>query len=520
MNSFQKTTLNLNTSFTIVKSRSNIFEIGDININSYILDIISLGLKYVPSFNKIDLFYILYSFYISLNRLNNSSIYSFTNTSYITRNNDHKSFNDFLKKQFPLKTKLNSSLYFLDTFRKEFLSHILEFFKKDSNINLSINKLKNILISLKKKEITITTADKNIGIILIDNNLYNKLCLEHLTDTNTYKKVDFNPQFKIFLEAKTTLENLNNRGFISDSMFKAIYPKLFYKKLANFRILIKLHKPKKFGIRPLVNCSNTTLSIISKTIDYFLKPIMINHYTYIKDSQNLIQLTKDKVYDRKLKLYSADFESLYTNIPLEKSILIIMEMTAKYLVNTDIKPYAFQKLLKLVLLNNYFIFKKNNKSFSFFLQIKGTAMGTSCGPAVANLFLSYFELKYQVFLNNSLYFRFIDDITYTDSNNSLTDMFPEIFPDLKLNIITGDTVQFLDLNMSFNIDRTIDFDLYTKPTFTGSYLKTCSNHPNYIFRGIIISLVNRIRRICSSMNRYHYNSSILYSFFIKKRILI
>ena len=159
LNSFQKTTLNLNTSFTIVKSRSNIFEIGDININSYILDIISLGLKYVPSFNKIDLFYILYSFYISLNRLNNSSIYSFTNTSYITRNNDHKSFNDFLKKQFPLKTKLNSSLYFLDTFRKEFLSHILEFFKKDSNINLSINKLKNILISLKKKEITITTAE-------------------------------------------------------------------------------------------------------------------------------------------------------------------------------------------------------------------------------------------------------------------------------------------------------------------------------------------------------------------------
>jgi hypothetical protein len=95
-------------------------------------------------------------------------------------------------------------------------------------------------------------------------------------------------------------------------------------------------------------------------------------------------------------------------------------------------------------------------------------------------------------------------------------MFPEIFPDLNLNIITGDTVQFLDLNMSFNIDRTIDFDLYTKPTFTGSYLKTCSNHPNYIFRGIIISLVNRIRRICSSMNRYHYNSSILYSFLLKK----
>ena len=143
--------------------------------------------------------------------------------------------------------------------------------------------------------------------------------------------MNFNPQFKIFIEAKNTLEDLNKRGYISNSIFKSIHPKIFYKKLANFRILMKLHKPNKFGIRPLVNCSNTTLSIISKTIDYFLKPLMINHYTYIKDSQNLIQLTRNKKYDNNLKLYSADFESLYTNIPLDKSIQIIMDMSAKYL---------------------------------------------------------------------------------------------------------------------------------------------------------------------------------------------
>jgi len=137
-----------------------------------------------------------------LNRLNNSSIYNFDKrkTGYIPRNKDHSSFNDFLKKEFPLKTKLNSPLSFLDNFRKEFLTHILDYFKKDSNINLSINKLKNILVTLKKNNITVTTADKNIGIILIDNKLYNKLCIEHLTDNNTYSRVNFNPQFKIFIE--------------------------------------------------------------------------------------------------------------------------------------------------------------------------------------------------------------------------------------------------------------------------------------------------------------------------------
>jgi hypothetical protein len=193
-----------------------------------------------------------------------------------------------------------------------------------------------------------------------------------------------------------------------------------------------------------------------------------------------------------------------------------MEMSAKYLINTDIKPYAFYKFLELVLLNNYFVHKIDSKNFTFYLQLKGIAMGTSCGPAIANIYLSYFELKYKVYINNSLYYRFIDDISYTDSNNTLTNMLPEIFPDLKLNIVSAETVQFLDLNMNFNRDRSIDYDLFTKPTFTGSYLNTTSNHPNFIYRGITISLVSRIRRICTLMNRYYYNTSILYSYLLKK----
>ncbi len=107
-------------------------------------------------------------------------------------------------------------------------------------------------------------------------------------------------------------------------------PNLKYKKLAKFRILIKLHKPNKFGVRPLINCSNTTLSVLSKILDFIFKPIVMKHFSYIKDSQNLIQLTKNVKYEDNLKLYSADFESLYTNIPLNKSIDIIMQMISTY----------------------------------------------------------------------------------------------------------------------------------------------------------------------------------------------
>ena len=370
------------------------------------------------------------------------------------------------------------------------------------------------MISLKKKKIIVTKADKNIGIILINSSLYNKLCIEHLINDITYKKIDFNPQFLIYNKTKNILLDLKTNGHISNSLYNCIFTKIKNKKLANFKILIKLHKENKFGVRPLINCSNTTLSAISKTLDFFFKPIVMKHFSFIKDSQNLIQLTSELTFSKNLSIYSADFELLYTKIPLEKSIGIIMDMVSSH-NSVDISNFAIFKFLQLVLLNNYFCFNHNN-SHTFFLQTKGIAMGTSCGPSIANLYLAYYELKYKIFLNNSLYYRFIDDILYTDSNNSLTNKFPEIFPDLKLNCVTSKKVQFLDLNISFDIDRTFNYDLFIKPTFTGSYLNFNSNHPKHTFKGIIISLVSRIRRICKKDHNYYYHTSNLLFFLLNK----
>jgi len=40
-----------------LKTRHNIFEIGQVNTTENILNIISLGLNFIPNFNKIYLFY-------------------------------------------------------------------------------------------------------------------------------------------------------------------------------------------------------------------------------------------------------------------------------------------------------------------------------------------------------------------------------------------------------------------------------------------------------------------------------
>ena len=508
--------LNLNTSFDISKSRHNIFEIGNINLKPKILDIISLGLKFVPTFSKIDLYYLLFNFYNSLNRLNNSCIINyFSKDKNLQNTTIQNSITTYLNNRFEKNHKYTKTLYFINDFRIEFLKNFNKFINsKKDNLEMDLNNFKYMINSLKKNNYTIALADKNISIVIINTIIYNNLCFEHLNDSITYKKIELNPQFEIYKNARNILTKLNKNGHISNRLFKCIFHKIRNKKLANFKILMKLHKPNKFGVRPLVNCSNNTLSALSKTLDFYLKPIMQQHYSFIKDSQNLIQKTKDMKFDSSYRIYSADFESLYSNIPLDKSINIIMEMISN-VFHEDIDNNAFYEILKLVLLNNYFYFKHNNL-YTFYLQIKGVAMGTACGPSIANLYLAYFEIKYKNFLNNSLYYRFIDDLIYLDKNDFITNKFTTIFPDLKLTSVTGSKVQFLDTYISFDNDFSIKYNLFIKPTFTGSYLNTKSNHPKFIYRGIIISLISRIRRICTDLNDYFYHSLDLLSHLLKK----
>lgn len=205
--------------------------------------------------------------------------------------------------------------------------------------------------------------------------------------------IDYNPQFELFKKTQKLLLNLNNSNHMSDKLCKCFNTNINFKKLSKFRANPKLHKEHKFGVRPLVNCANTTLSVISKFIDYTLQPFINTHFSFIKDSQNLMQKLTNLKCDSNTTLFSADFESLYTNIPLDEAIEIISDFISK-IPNTEFSGYGFKKLLELILKNNFFYykFKKNKKSYlAFFLQLSGVSMGTACGPSVANSYLQFFE---------------------------------------------------------------------------------------------------------------------------------
>ena len=56
---------------------------------------------------------------------------------------------------------------------------------------------------------------------------------------------------------------------------------------------------------------------------------------------------------------------------------------------------------------------------------------------------------------------------------------------LKFTENSGDEINFLDLNISFNkITKKLDFSVHIKPTNSFDYLRKNSNHPGHIFSNI------------------------------------
>ena len=228
------------------------------------------------------------------------------------------------------------------------------------------------------------------------------------------------------------------------------------------------------------------------------KPHVIKSKSYIKDSQNLIQISENLTFIEKPNLYSLDFTSLYSNINPEQAIPVITEFMSGHLNTTQLDTFGLIELLKLIFVHNIFHYLKE-----YFVQNKGVTMGCICGSSLASLYLRILEEKLLLLHTPKLYVRFIDDIFLALMAILNFLEFQSSFGGLRLTMNTGNEVNFLDTVISFNkITNKLSFDFYIKPTNNGGYLLPSSEHPKHIFDNIPRNLFLRIRRICSEYKNF------------------
>ena len=136
-----------------------------------------------------------------------------------------------------------------------------------------------------------------------------------------------------------------------------------------------------------------------------------NAKSYIQDTtdflnsfNNIDNLPEDII------LVTVDVVSLYSNIPHDEGLKALDRFLNNY-PDTPLEKNYILKLNEFILKHNYFSFDDDNM---FYLQIKGTAMGTRMAPQYANIFVADLEEEFLITypLLPLRYFRFIDDIFF------------------------------------------------------------------------------------------------------------
>ena len=138
----------------------------------------------------------------------------------------------------------------------------------------------------------------------------------------------------------------------------------------------------------------------------FLSPLVLNDYS-CKDNFSFVSQIKNANLSQKL-LVSYDITSLFTNIPLQETIDITINLLFNHNANLNITRKELKKLFLFATSQTHFVL--NSK---FYNQIDGIAMGSPLAPALANIFMGFHKSKRLNECNikkPKLYLRYLDDI--------------------------------------------------------------------------------------------------------------
>ena len=217
---------------------------------------------------------------------------------------------------------------------------------------------------------------------------------------------------KIESRIQRRLLRLKKDNLISQDVYDAIRPT--GSQRPRMYGLPKTHK-KDVPLRPILSMTGSAQHHLAKWLTSILNPVLqqfsVNcvpdSFTFVKEVNNFT-FSSSSVF-----LCSFDISSLFTNVPLAETIQICAEtLYNDFLTPPPLPRNVFVELMHLATSSVEFSFNNNMHR-----QIDGVAMGSPLGPALANIFVGYQEVKLFSNINKPLaYFRYVDD-TFAAFNN-------------------------------------------------------------------------------------------------------
>ena len=389
----------------------------------------------------------------------------------------------------------------------------------------------------KRKNIVVLKQDKGRGVVIMNKNKYEEKCLEHL-NTNNFIKLDIDRTNNIETNVKNAVLKIKKK--VSKDIYEKIYPS--GSNPGKFYGTAKIHKLREedktnvelLPIRPIVSNIGTATYELAKYIGKIISPLGKSNYTINNTAEFIKSLEAIKIPEG-FQMISFDVKNLFTNVPLEDTINIIMKKVyEENVIKTFFTPIELKFLLHLCTKEVLFSFNGN-----LYQQIDGIAMGSPLGSIIANIFMCQLENILMPTLNKFMtpWKRYVDDtFAFADPAkiNNILEILNSYHPNIQFTyeIETNKQLPFLDVLLKRENSK-IKTNIYRKSTNTNIYINWFSHSPNNWKIGTFSNLIKRATLICSQkedlMNEIDYLKNVFVNinhyppktidYIIKKEIL-
>ena len=374
-----------------------------------------------------------------------------------------------------------------------------EFHKWKPSSNLPRTHLEALRNLKKNKDIVICKPDKGNAVVILNTCDY----VQKVNDILSCDKfsVDQNNKditSKLEKDVVKMLQSLRNKCLIDDSMFRKLKP--IGCGIPKMYGLPKIHKDM-CPVRPILSMVGSPTHALAQWLADILQPVNEAVSSFcVSDSFQFAESIRDTDLSD-LLMVSFDISALFTNVPVRETVNMIRDLVSSHNISLDI---PIDELCDLILLCvDHVQFSFNNR---LFFQEDGIAMGSPLGPILSNIFVGYLEHFYLRDTINTFsvrYQRYVDDtfviVRSENDANRLLSAFNAVHSNLKFTceFQSDGCLPFLDVFVSRNKDGRALTAIYRKPTWTGLYLNYNSFVPLKYKSGLVHTLFDRARKICS-----------------------
>ena len=396
----------------------------------------------------------------------------------------------------------------------------LNAFNGYSKVKVNSNEDKNIIERLYRNDkIVILRQDKGRGVVILNKTDYIKKCEDFLHGAE-FEMLNEDPTSSFQTSVQTTLRKMKKK--LSKSVYSRLYPSASQPGL--FFGLAKIHKlregetdVKELPLRPVISKIGTTTYQISKHLASLLTPLTKSKHN-IESTKDFINKLKTMKISNGYKMVSLDVVSLFTSVPLDYTINIILDKVFKEkMVKTKLSRSQLKTLLELCTKEMHFTF--NSKVYR---QKNGVAMGSPLGPVLANIFMVHLEQMMIPRLAGQMssWYRYVDD-TFTfikeDDIDSVREALNGFHPDIKFTYEAemDRKIAFLDVLITRKVDGTFDTEVYRKKTDNSIYINWNAYATRSWKLGTLKGLFRRAFLVCSTDQARNKEISFLKHAFTK-----